>query len=144
MTTTRQTGSRPIRGALVLVPGLLVLIVGLLGMHVLGLHGTAAAQAGPVPAMVGLISHDATPAVVDGVAGHSHDDHHPDQDGAAEHLHVAMACVFLLFLAMVGLQPPRLLNLWAPGLLRRAMVRLRPVTAPPRSPSLHALCISRT
>ncbi|MDF1488620.1 DUF6153 family protein [Tessaracoccus caeni] len=144
MTTAAYTRSRPGQGALLLLPALLLLIMGLLGMHVLGLHGTPAAQAGAVPAVVDVIAHDATSSVADAVVGHSHDDHRHDQDGAAEHLHAAVACVFLLFLAMVGILPPRLLRLWAPGLVRERATRLRPVAVTPRPPSLHALCISRT
>ena len=144
MTTAAHTRSRPERGARLLLPGLLLLIMGLLGMHVLGLHGTPAAQAGAVPVVADVIAHDATLKVADTVVGHSHDDHRQDQDGAAEHLHAAVACVFLLFLAMVRILPPRLLRLWAPRLVRERTTRLRPVAVTPRPPSLHALCISRT
>lgn len=144
MTTFVQHGPPPRAGVLRLLPGLLLLIVGLLGMHVLGLHGTPVAHAAPCAVAAGVVPHESAShdAVAGADLGHAAGGH--SQDGAAGHLHVAMTCVFLLLLAMSGLVPPRIRRSWIPRTLR-AVAAIRPgATAVPCAPSLHVLCISRT
>ncbi|HMR47819.1 MAG TPA: hypothetical protein PKE40_01530 [Arachnia sp.] len=144
MTTFVQPGSPPRLRVLRLLPGLLLLVVGLLGMHVLGLHGTPAAHAAPCAVTAGVVSDEpAFPdAVVGADRGHAADGDSPD--GAAGHLHVAMTCVFLLLLALSGLIPPRVRRSWIPRALP-ATAAIRPGgLVRPGALSLHALCISRT
>lgn len=133
--------------------GLLVaaLITGLLAMHTLNLHGTAAAHAPAVSVSVanadvvhhGDARHSAADTHLAGSAGHDPAASCTDC-GSDGDLGTAMACVLALLLALLILVPPRML----PGWLR---MRPRPVVGTrsiggvlSRAPSLHVLCISRT
>ncbi|BDZ59304.1 MULTISPECIES: DUF6153 family protein [Micrococcales] len=133
----------------VVLGGLLVaaVVIGLLAMHTLNLHGTAAAHA---PAVISVSTSDAVGAH-HGAAG-THESGGTASDlggtcadcGAGTHLGMAMACVLALLLVLLILVPPRLLPGWMhtaprPLLVARSIDRLLP-----RAPSLHVLCISRT
>lgn len=135
------------RGAL---PGLIAVlaVLGLLGMHGIGAHGFAGhdveAQAGTVSALSVHPAHGSTPP-----------DRMPAHDGvslprSAEiaprgGAHPAMACMVVLLLAMSFLLPhARRVTMDRGTPPTAAFFRVAVADAPPRPPSLHALCISRT
>lgn len=133
----------------VVLGGLLVAAValGLLAMHSLNLHGTAAAHA---PAAISVSASDAVGAH-HGTAG-AHESSGTASDvggtcadcGGGDHLGMAMACVLALLLVLLILMPPQLLPRWMltaprPLVVARIIDQLRS-----RAPSLHVLCISRT
>ncbi|MCW5952737.1 MAG: hypothetical protein KIT69_10805, partial [Propionibacteriaceae bacterium] len=65
------------------------------------------------------------------------------QHHGGEPLGMAMACMFLLLIAMVTLNPPPLATSgWRPSHVRAVLSASMAPT--PQAPSLHVLCISRT
>lgn len=122
-------------------------VLGLLAMHTLNLHGTAAAHA---PAAISVSASDAVGAHHATAGAHESSGTASDVGGTCadcgggDHLGMAMACVLALLLVLLILVPPRLLPVWMhtaprPPLVARFIDRLLP-----RAPSLHVLCISRT
>ncbi len=133
----------------VVLGGLLVAAValGLLAMHSLNLHGTAAAHA---PAAISVSASDAVGAHHATAGAHESSGTASDVGGTCadcgggDHLGMAMACVLALLLVLLILMPPQLLPRWMhtaprPLLVARFIDQLRS-----RAPSLHVLCISRT
>ncbi|MGX9349144.1 DUF6153 family protein [Microbacterium sp. KNMS] len=133
----------------VVLGGLLAaaVVLGLLAMHTLNMHGTAAAHA---PAAISVSASDAVGAHHATAGAHESSGTASDVGGTCadcgggDHLGMAMACVLALLLVLLILVPPRLLPGWMhtaprPPLVARFIDRLLP-----RAPSLHVLCISRT
>ncbi|WP_226532969.1 DUF6153 family protein [Microbacterium paraoxydans] len=146
-TWSGRSSSSVFRGLLSAVLLVAALIVGLLGMHTLNLHGTAAADS---PAAV------ATSADESASAHHGAVEAHPSgtPTGSAEtscagcgtddHSGMAMMCVLALLLALVLLFAPGVLRGWTQPLLRSPLLAFSRARVLPRAPSLHVLCISRT
>ncbi|QYM62977.1 hypothetical protein [Microbacterium sp. Se5.02b] len=101
----------------VLLVGLLAtgIIVGLLAMHTLNLHGTAAADA-----PTSLSASVSEPAAAHHVSAAAHDSGHGSGDrdmscagcGTDDHAGMAMACVLALLLLLLLVAPPHLLRAW--------------------------------
>ena len=127
------------------LPGALIavlIVLGLIGMHGIGTHGTpgstpARFDAAPVSSHVHGDAAGAAvvnPGVVAGAEGHA--------DG---HQAMAMACVIILLLMARLLVPPGRLTRWAHRVHRPWVANGVAIAAAfPRPPSLHALCVSRT
>ncbi|MCK8477836.1 DUF6153 family protein [Microbacterium aurugineum] len=135
------------RGVLTGVLLVAAIIIGLLGMHTLNLHGTAAADA-PAAAAIS-VDHAAT--VHHGVMQASSAGSPTDttqmscaECGTDDHVGIAMICVLGLLLALVLLLAPSLLRGWLPSLLQSRILPSFRAQALRRAPSLHVLCISRT
>lgn len=122
-------------------------IVGLLGMHTLNLHGTAAAEA---PAAVSFADAGAESGHHVSAASHGSGDTSGALDTSCagcssdDHAGMAMMCVLALLLFLLILLPPRLLRGWTANLLPRPVAEGSTAQPRPRAPSLHVLCISRT
>lgn len=133
----------------VMLGGLLVaaVVLGLLAMHTLNLHGTAAAHA---PAAISVATSDAEGAHHDALGAHESSGTASDPGGTCTdcgggtHLGMAMACVLALLLVLLILVPPRLLPGWMHIALRPLLVARFIDWLLSRAPSLHVLCISRT
>ncbi|WP_313408368.1 DUF6153 family protein [Aeromicrobium sp.] len=126
--------------------GLLVaaVVVGLVAMHTLNLHGTAAAQV-PAAAQTHASHADDASAVHEPVVASTDASGACEHCVAAGHLGMAMSCVLALLALLLVLVPPRLLPRWFHESVPTGRLRLDPVsTALPVAPSLHVLCISRT
>ncbi|MFK3678895.1 DUF6153 family protein [Microbacterium sp. NPDC090218] len=133
----------------VLAGALLVaaVILGLLGMHTLNLHGTAAADA---PAAVAMSVADPASAHHGTAQAHTSGDSTGTAEmscagcGTDDHSGMAMMCVLALLLALGLLIAPGVLRGWT-GILRRSpLIETLAARPLPRAPSLHVLCISRT
>ena len=137
------------RGVLLALLLVTAVIVGLLAMHTLNLHGTAAADAPAAMSMSMSMSTSAHEsghvgtdmAALGGVAGD--DGTSCAGCGGDEHAGMAMMCVLALLLVLLLVVPPSASRGW----MRVAL--LTPLTDPltarlPCAPSLHVLCISRT
>lgn len=135
------------RGVLLAVLLVTAVIVGLLAMHTLNLHGTAAADSPAsmtmsAAAAPGTVHHDATSAKGSGSpAG----DRGTSCAGCTTDDHAGMAtmCVLALLLILLLVIPPQVLRAWASATLRPHLTEVL-TTRIPRAPSLHVLCISRT
>lgn len=156
--TRNGRGSSSIfRGVLSGVLLVAAVIVGLLGMHTVNLHGTAAADA---PATVAMSvsepasTHHGTAQVQ--TPAHAQPQTHPSGSstsaadtscagcGTDDHAGMAMMCVLALLLALLLLIAPAALRRWSGAMFRPPFtdsVRARLLA---RAPSLHVLCISRT
>lgn len=146
-TRSGRSSSSVFRGVLSGVLLVTALIVGLVGMHTLNLHGTAAADA-PTAVMMtagesasthhgtaqGHLSGNPTGAAEMSCAGCSSDDH----AGAA------MMCVLALLLVLVLLIAPGMLRNRSGILFQSPLIETLTARFLPRAPSLHVLCISRT
>ncbi|WP_431807655.1 hypothetical protein [Microbacterium paraoxydans] len=144
---------RALRGALLVVVLAGGVLLGLLGMHALGLHGTAGAHgSGHAPAAAtashGAESHrdpsPTTPAAPPAVAHTAHDPGaaavaSPSPAGADG----GVACVLALLGGLLLLLRHRSTPLLAAPAGAVAL-RVRGTVPIARPPSLHALCISRT
>ncbi|MDR2998131.1 MAG: DUF6153 family protein [Microbacterium sp.] len=119
----------------------LVLLAGLLGMHVLGLHGTSEHHGMSDTAITHAMTADAAmtdtaPSMAAAPVAHPAGDHGSDADGA-----MAALCVLALLAGILLLRAPVLRGgLPAPGILLRALAA---VPVAPQPPSLDVLCISR-
>ncbi|MEA1261601.1 DUF6153 family protein [Microbacterium sp. STF-2] len=147
-TWSGRGSSSVFRGVLSGVLLVAAVILGLLGMHTLNLHGTAAADtpaaaisaamtvSEPVSAHHGTAQVQAHPSGTTGMscAGCGTDDH----------AGMAMMCVLALLLALVLLIAPGVLRGWTAMLLRSPLLEVLAARVLPRAPSLHVLCISRT
>lgn len=155
-TRTGRRSSSVFRG--VLSGALLVaaLILGLLGMHTLNLHGTAAADAPATAAVTATASSSARQAVAHDSTTHTAmAQAHPSGNttgttemtcascGTDDHASMAMMCLLALLLALVLLVAPGILRSWPGALFRSALTEVFTARALP-PPSLHVLCISRT
>lgn len=135
------------RGVLSGVLLVAAVIIGLLGMHTLNLHGTAAAD---TPAAMTMT------AVESSSAHHGTAQAHPTGSpaGAADmscagcssddHTGAAMMCMLALLLVLVLLIAPGVLRSWSGTLFRSPLIEILTARVLPRAPSLHVLCISRT
>lgn len=149
VTATRsgRSSSSILRGVLSGVLLVAAVIVGLLGMHTLNLHGTAAAD---TPAAVMTTDTESSSA------HHGTAQAHPTGSpaGAADmscagcstddHAGMAMMCVLALLLVLALLIAPGVLRSWSGTLLRSPLIEILTARFLPRAPSLHVLCISRT
>lgn len=145
----RRLASRLLPGTVLVVS----VVFGLLAMHGLGPHSSAAAPAATEWSGVaaGHGGHDTTGSLVTHLGSDvaqaglqltsSGPAHHSSGD---EHLGVAMACMVLLLIAMAALGPPRLLTGWGRYPSHGQAVPHTADTPAPRPPLLHLLCISRT
>lgn len=147
-TTPPVRGSRGVfRGVLTGVLLVAAVIVGLLGMHTLNLHGTAAADA---PAAVSIAAAGPESGHHVGAPSHGSGDTSGALDtscagcGSDDHAGMAMMCVLALLLVLLILLPPRALRGWTANLLPRPVAEGGTALLLPRAPSLHVLCISRT
>lgn len=146
---TRPSGSGSssvFRGLLLGVLLVAAVIVGLLAMHTLNLHGTAAADA-PTTMSVSAAESDAAhhgPAPAHSSGGPtSAGDLSCAGCGTDDHAGMAMLCVLALLLVLLLLVPPSVLRGWTRTVIRDPLTTT--VTGLlPRTPSLHVLCISRT
>ena len=135
------------RGVLLAILLVAAVIVGLLAMHTLNLHGTAAADS---PASM-TMSAAAAPGTAHHDTAGAHDSGAPADDrsmscaGCAgdDHLGMATLCVLALLLILLLVIPPHALRGWASATLRPHLIETLTARAP-RAPSLHVLCISRT
>lgn len=151
MTTdlTERTGNRPpglLRSLLVCAALVGAIIVGLLGMHVLNLHGTPASHVVAGVSMSAAAEetvHGAPPAHEPGaLPGVEAGDCAGCGGGHAEA--AGLACVLALLLVLLLLAPPGILSVSRSGtssapVLRRLIERIAP-----QAPSRLVLCISRT
>lgn len=135
------------RGVLLGVLLVAAVITGLLAMHTLNLHGTAAADApGAISMSAGSAEsgHHAAPA---SSASHGSSGT-PDISCAGcssdDHTGMATMCVLALLLLLLLLLPPRLRRGWVATLLPHPALEGGFARVIPRAPSLHVLCISRT
>lgn len=142
-----RPSSRLPRVAKGVLPGFLVaalLVFGLLAMHGIGLHGVAGGHGTSV--RIGSASPDASEhsahPPISGIASHQAPDAGPVHDA---HLGMAMVCAFALLL-LVSIQRGwhlRTRSTWKTSPLVRTLSAVVG-SVRPRSPSLHALGISRT
>lgn len=149
VTATRsgRSSSSILRGLLSGVLLVAAVIVGLLGMHTLNLHGTAAAD---TPAAVAMSAAESSSA------HHGTAQAHPAGSPASaaemscagrstdDHAGMAMMCVLALLLVLVLLIAPGVLRGWPVPLFRSPLTEILTSRVLPRAPSLHVLCISRT
>lgn len=126
---------------------LAAVLVGLFTMHALGLHGTSV----PAPATtVAAAEHAEISAAGHAVAAdHDHDAASHACPGCTDsHVGMAGMCLSILLAVAISvlLLRPRLFLQWTLEPWRRLDARILAVAAarPPRPPSLHVLCISRT
>ncbi|PKQ35402.1 MAG: hypothetical protein CVT61_06260 [Actinobacteria bacterium HGW-Actinobacteria-11] len=154
-TWSGRSSSSVFRGVLSGVLLVAAIIVGLIGMHTLNLHGTAAADAPAAAAISGghpaSISGEHPASVQHGImqappAGSPTDTTQMSCPacGTDDHVSMAMMCVLGLLLALVLLLVPSLIRGWLQPLLQSRFLRSFRAQALPRAPSLHVLCISRT
>ena len=116
-------------------------------MHALGLHGTSV----PAPVTtVAVAEHAESSAAAHAAATNHHrgESSHPCPGCTESHLGMAGMCLSILLAVAISvvLLRPRLFLWWALEPWRRLDARILAVAAarPPRPPSLHVLCISRT
>lgn len=147
-TRSGRGSSGVFRGVLLGVMLVTAVIIGLLAMHTLNLHGTAAADAPATMSMSAAVdqptAHHATAEMH--VPGGS-----PSGSGMScagcttdDHTGMAMMCVLALLLALLLLVPPRVVHGWTRSMLRPSLVEDLTAQIRPLTPSLHVLCISRT
>lgn len=135
------------RGVLLSVMLVAGVVLGLVGMHTLNLHGTAAAEA---PAAVSASGSDHAGAHAVGMSSHESGQESAGGEmscagcGTDDHAGMAMVCVLALLLLLLLVGPPHLLREWTRVAVRSTLGRDASVTILPRGPSLHVLCISRT
>lgn len=140
----RSTGWRRSLG----LAAVAAVLVGLFAMHALGLHGTSV----PEPATtVTAFEHAGASAAADRETAPNHDhgqSSHPCPECTDSHLEMAGMCLSILLAVAISVLRlrPRLFLRWALEPWRRLDARILAVAAarPPRPPSLHVLCISRT
>lgn len=125
----------------------LLIVAGLLFMHGIGLHGTSAEQHTGWQAVVTGSAADAAQPVgmAPGEIPAQHG-HHETSDQVGGGMGPAMACVVMLLLAAIVLRVPRgrLVQLVTEHAAALRGWRAAVIVAPPRPPSLTALCISRS
>ncbi|MFJ6531114.1 hypothetical protein [Microbacterium sp. NPDC091662] len=155
-TRSGRGSSSVFRGVLSGVLLVAAVILGLLGMHTLNLHGTAAADA-PAAATSAAMTVSEPVSAHHGTAQESapaqaHPSGSPSGTNAMScvgcgtdaHSGMAMMCVLALLLALVLLIAPGVLRGWTAMLLCSPLLEVLAARALPRAPSLHVLCISRT
>lgn len=146
-TRTGRSFRSVFRGVLLGVLLVAAVIVGLLAMHTLNLHGTAAADA---PAAMSMAAPGPAHSSHDTAAGPASGDTQGDRGMSCagcttdDHSGMAMICVLALLLVMLLLAPPRLLRRGPGTVLRTPLAETHLARLLPRPPSLHVLCISRT
>lgn len=147
-TRSGRGSSSVFRGVLSGVMLVTAVIIGLLAMHTLNLHGTAAADAPATMSMSGAVdqpaAHHATAEMHAPAGSTSGSDMSCAGCTTDDHAGMAMMCVLALLLALLLLVPPRVLHGWTRSLLRPSLVEDLTAQIRPRAPSLHVLCISRT
>ena len=135
------------RGVLLSVVLVAGVVLGLVGMHTLNLHGTAAAEA---PAAVSASDPGHAEAHPAGMTSHEVGQESAGGQmscagcGTDEHAGMAMVCVLALLLLLLLVAPPHLLREWTRVAVRSPLGRDAFLSILTRGPSLHVLCISRT
>ncbi len=133
------------RGVLLAVLLVTAVIVGLLAMHTLNLHGTAAADA-PAAMSMSASAHESDHV---GTAMSAHGGAAGEDStscagcGTDDHAGMAMMCVLALLLVLLLVVPPSALRGWTRAALLTPLAETFTARLP-RAPSLHVLCISRT
>lgn len=146
-TRTGRGSHSVFRGVVLGVLLVAAVIVGLLAMHTLNLHGTAAAEA---PASMSMAASEPAHASHSPATAAASGDAQSERSvscagcSADDHSGMAMICVLALLLAMLLLIPPGVLRRGPGTVLRTPLAEVVLARLAPRPPSLHVLCISRT
>lgn len=147
-TRSGRGSSSVFRGVLSGMMLVTAVIIGLLAMHTLNLHGTAAADAPATMSMSAAVDQPTAPHSTAEMHAQGSPTSSSDTSCAGcatdDHAGMAMMCVLALLLALLLLVPPRVLHGWTRSLLRPSLDEDLTAQVRPRAPSLHVLCISRT
>lgn len=132
------------RAGFVAIAGVLI---GLFAMHTLGLHGTSV----PAPSATVAVAAHGDASAADHAAGapHAHAAaSHSCPECTDSHAGMAAMCLSIVLAVAISilLLRPRLFRRWSvpPPQSLKDLWRPAVTARPPRPPSLHVLCISRT